>query len=469
MGSPSYMAPEQFESSVSKESDQYALGCIAYELFTGKRAFYATNFFSMGFDHLNKAPIAPTQHNPYLPLYIEQAILKAMAKQRHDRHPDIRTFIAALHPSADTQKLVSGSASTFNTPQPDMQQRSNEHTPNHNHASLDAKDPQASRNPHRQDPETPNPPIHLSFLGVAPPPNSPGTYDQGPITPLPPTPIPLQEMSHTSNKGSVTPFETLLPIAGNPSPYNINVIPNTAYPVKQRKSRRRWLLMAVASLLILTSLLTALPVVSFYRSLQTQSNVQNRSTPLSTSQPLSTATQGTTPTIVPSLVPTNTPFNQPTQLPTTILVIVPTSTPTSTPTLTPTPTPSPTPTTETLPIYFLNGMTGVSTTHSYTGKVTIHVTGAGEEYTNKWLDAFYQYTDANGNQITPVHVSTYPGWTLWINGGVADNYVSPIPAYNSNHDYTFTINAPGGTLSFAIGDTYPKDNSGYLTATVTQD
>jgi serine/threonine protein kinase len=31
-GSPPYMAPEQFEGNISKECDQYALGCIAYEL-----------------------------------------------------------------------------------------------------------------------------------------------------------------------------------------------------------------------------------------------------------------------------------------------------------------------------------------------------------------------------------------------------------------------------------------------------
>ncbi len=38
-GSPPYMAPEQFQGIVSKKSDQYALGCIAYELLTGNRPF----------------------------------------------------------------------------------------------------------------------------------------------------------------------------------------------------------------------------------------------------------------------------------------------------------------------------------------------------------------------------------------------------------------------------------------------
>jgi serine/threonine protein kinase len=40
-GTPSYMAPEQFQGVISKEGDQYALGCIAYELVTGHRPFSA--------------------------------------------------------------------------------------------------------------------------------------------------------------------------------------------------------------------------------------------------------------------------------------------------------------------------------------------------------------------------------------------------------------------------------------------
>ena len=41
MGTLEYMAPEQFDDKVSTKSDQYALGCIAYELFTGRLPFRA--------------------------------------------------------------------------------------------------------------------------------------------------------------------------------------------------------------------------------------------------------------------------------------------------------------------------------------------------------------------------------------------------------------------------------------------
>src|SRR5436305_1750203 len=38
-GTPRYMAPEQFQGHISKESDQYSLACIAYELVTGHQTF----------------------------------------------------------------------------------------------------------------------------------------------------------------------------------------------------------------------------------------------------------------------------------------------------------------------------------------------------------------------------------------------------------------------------------------------
>ncbi|HEY0752363.1 MAG TPA: protein kinase [Ktedonobacteraceae bacterium] len=96
LGTPAYMAPEQFQSTISKESDQYALGCIAYELMTGYLPFRASDALSMGYKHVNEQPLPPTRHNPQIPATVEAAILKAMAKQRAERYPDILTFLTAL-------------------------------------------------------------------------------------------------------------------------------------------------------------------------------------------------------------------------------------------------------------------------------------------------------------------------------------------------------------------------------------
>ena len=84
IGTPAYMAPEQFRGLSSRESDQYALGCIAYELFTGKQPFVAPDMASLMFKHLMEQPVAPKQLNAQLPPHIEQAILKALAKERED-------------------------------------------------------------------------------------------------------------------------------------------------------------------------------------------------------------------------------------------------------------------------------------------------------------------------------------------------------------------------------------------------
>ncbi len=92
IGTPSYMAPEQFEGTVSKLSDQYALGCIAYELVTGQRPFQAHDFFAIAVMHAKETAIPPRQLNTSLPIHIEQAILKAMAKERIQRHADVAAF-----------------------------------------------------------------------------------------------------------------------------------------------------------------------------------------------------------------------------------------------------------------------------------------------------------------------------------------------------------------------------------------
>src|SRR5712692_9197669 len=104
IGTPPYMAPEQFKGTASKEGDQYALGCLAYELCTGKRPFTAPDFFAMAFKHLQETPVPPRALNPQVPTHIEQAILKAMAKERTERYADVAAFLAAFSVPAKTKE-----------------------------------------------------------------------------------------------------------------------------------------------------------------------------------------------------------------------------------------------------------------------------------------------------------------------------------------------------------------------------
>jgi hypothetical protein len=101
------------------------------------------------------------------------------------------------------------------------------------------------------------------------------------------------------------------------------------------------------------------------------------------------------------------------------------------------------------------------------------VSGTGQAQGTAYSDAFYVYTDSSGNPITPVHFP-YPsyqyGWTLWINGVTPEydnTFISAVPAYRSDHTYTFSIVAPGGHINFAVGDAGTSDNTGSYTVTIT--
>jgi serine/threonine protein kinase len=106
-GTPAYMAPEQFLGKVSRRSDQYSLGCITYELVTGRQPFTAPDAISIGFKHMQEPPIPPTQLNPDLPPQVERVILKALEKRRINRYPNILTFIQELQAFPNAQRHMS--------------------------------------------------------------------------------------------------------------------------------------------------------------------------------------------------------------------------------------------------------------------------------------------------------------------------------------------------------------------------
>src|SRR5438876_1372544 len=91
-----YMSSEQLEGIISKENDQYSLGCIAYEMFTGRKPFTTPSLKMPGTFYKTRTLIAPRKLNPALSAHIEQAILKAMAKDPSKRHTSVLEFIKVL-------------------------------------------------------------------------------------------------------------------------------------------------------------------------------------------------------------------------------------------------------------------------------------------------------------------------------------------------------------------------------------
>lgn len=102
LGTPMYMAPEQFEGIAVPESDQYALAIMIYLLLAGKPPFQGEPMRMMH-QHLNQPPPAIRTMNPNLPAGVESALAKALAKKPSGRYPSMaafaQAFAAGMHPS----------------------------------------------------------------------------------------------------------------------------------------------------------------------------------------------------------------------------------------------------------------------------------------------------------------------------------------------------------------------------------
>jgi serine/threonine protein kinase len=115
IGTPAYMSPEQFKGKISKKSDQYALGCIAYEIVTGQQLFIADDPYTIGYKHIYEAPIEPHTLNPGISPAIEAVILKALSKEHNDRYDSVADFVQALLDAATQDNLPGKRSSTLDT------------------------------------------------------------------------------------------------------------------------------------------------------------------------------------------------------------------------------------------------------------------------------------------------------------------------------------------------------------------
>ena len=96
VGTPHYMAPEQFSGAeCSERTDLYQVGIIAYELVTGTRPFLGTNAEILRVV-LNDRPANPSQHNARVSWGLDWAIQKALSKDPRDRFPSSRDLADAL-------------------------------------------------------------------------------------------------------------------------------------------------------------------------------------------------------------------------------------------------------------------------------------------------------------------------------------------------------------------------------------
>jgi serine/threonine-protein kinase len=97
VGTPEYLSPEQIAGGAAAEtSDLYALGVVAYEMFTGKKPFVHDELLRLLQMHLVMPPEPPSRHRPGLPDALEKAILTLLRKDPQERFPSARAAGTAL-------------------------------------------------------------------------------------------------------------------------------------------------------------------------------------------------------------------------------------------------------------------------------------------------------------------------------------------------------------------------------------
>ncbi len=96
IGTPQYMAPEQGFGSSDERSDVYSLGVIYYEMVTGHKPFEADTPMAIMLKKNTEPLPRPTQYNKALPEYVENVLIKSLARDPNHRYVDMGTFARAL-------------------------------------------------------------------------------------------------------------------------------------------------------------------------------------------------------------------------------------------------------------------------------------------------------------------------------------------------------------------------------------
>lgn len=97
VGTAAYMPPEQaMGGEATRASDLYSLGCMLYEMVTGRPPFMGQDHVAIIGQHLNTPPVAPSWHNPECPRPLEALILRLLAKDPKERPESAGDVLRAL-------------------------------------------------------------------------------------------------------------------------------------------------------------------------------------------------------------------------------------------------------------------------------------------------------------------------------------------------------------------------------------
>jgi serine/threonine-protein kinase len=103
VGTPEYMSPEQAagDQDTGGQSDTYSLACVAYEMLAGEPPLHGGSARSTIAKQVTEMPRPVRLLRAEIPLRVERALEKALAKDPADRFASVTDFVAALHEDWD--------------------------------------------------------------------------------------------------------------------------------------------------------------------------------------------------------------------------------------------------------------------------------------------------------------------------------------------------------------------------------
>ncbi|MFC5909696.1 protein kinase domain-containing protein [Streptacidiphilus monticola] len=112
VGTPQYLSPEQaLGKSVDARADLYSVGCLLFELLTGRLPFESDTPLGMAYMHVQETPPAPSSLNTAVPPEVDALVARSLRKDPAHR------FQSADEMRAECLRVASGAGSAANTPQ----------------------------------------------------------------------------------------------------------------------------------------------------------------------------------------------------------------------------------------------------------------------------------------------------------------------------------------------------------------
>ncbi|WP_370942002.1 serine/threonine-protein kinase [Amycolatopsis sp. cg5] len=108
VGTPAYMSPEQARGVAEPRSDLYALGCLIFELITGRLPFQASGPMDYLTAHLTQEPPAPSSVREEIPPAWDKLVLTLLSKEPGQRYPSATVVGQTLRELATAPESPAG-------------------------------------------------------------------------------------------------------------------------------------------------------------------------------------------------------------------------------------------------------------------------------------------------------------------------------------------------------------------------